>query len=130
MPKAVFLIKRKPGLSPEEFRNHYENVHIPLAMKYIGHLLLDYRRNYPQALVVDPAGAALQGEATRAYCDYDCITEMWVEKEQDLAEMAAIFGSPEVAPILAEDEARFLDSKNAVMIMSEEVFTDLSQYRA
>jgi len=125
MPKAIFLMKRIPGISAEQFRNHYENRHIPLAMKYIGHLLKDYRRNYPLHVIVDPAGDALDGEAAKAHCDYDCITEMWVENVQDLEEMARIFADPAVAPILREDEGKFLDSKSAVMIMSDEVRSEL-----
>ena len=125
MAKAIFLMKRIPGITKDQFRTHYETVHIPLALKYIGHLLVDYKRNYPIMAVLDPANPA-EGNYD---CGYDCITEMWVEKDEDLAEMARIFASPEISPLLREDEARFLDSKAAVMILSDEVSTDLSAWK-
>ena len=129
MPKAMFLMKRLPGITPEQFREHYEEKHIPLALRYIGHLLKDYRRNYPTRVIVDPAGAALSGADAAPFCDYDCITEMWVAHEEDLAHMAQIFSDPAIAPILAEDESKFLESKEAVMILTEEVCTNLPAIR-
>src|SRR3546814_14773322 len=47
MIKMLWLLKRKPGMSKEAFREHYENSHVVLAHKYVGHLLEGYHRNYP-----------------------------------------------------------------------------------
>lgn len=121
MPKAIFLMKRKQGITKEAFRDHYENNHIPLALKYINHLLVDYRRNYPLTALLDPANPS--GEEYD--CGYDCITEMWVRRDEDLEEMGRIFAAPDVSPILLEDEAKFLDSKTAVMILADEVRTTI-----
>src|SRR4051794_32707745 len=41
MFKAIFFLKRKPGISHEQFREHYENSHVKLADKYLGHLMID-----------------------------------------------------------------------------------------
>src|SRR3982074_2903866 len=46
--KVIFFLKRKAGLTPQQFRTHYENSHVKLAQKYIGHLVVAYKRNYPQ----------------------------------------------------------------------------------
>ena len=46
MYKVMWLLKRKAGISHAQFREHYENSHVRLAHKYIGHLMLDYKRNY------------------------------------------------------------------------------------
>lgn len=110
MIKIIFMLKRKPGMTVEAFRDHYENVHSELARKYIGHLLLSYTRNY-----VDIAGGHQEdaivgvsnagGEAE----DCDVITEMVLSREEDLAEMERINNLPELAPIFAADEERFLD---------------------
>jgi hypothetical protein len=32
--KILLLMKRKPGISMEEFRNYYENNHVPLELPY------------------------------------------------------------------------------------------------
>jgi hypothetical protein len=36
MVKVIFLLKRKAGLTPQQFRAHYESSHVKLAQKYIG----------------------------------------------------------------------------------------------
>ena len=46
MYKVMWLLKRKAGISHAQFREHYENSHAKLAHKYIGHLMLEYKRNY------------------------------------------------------------------------------------
>ena len=108
MIKIIFLLKRKPGMSVEAFREHYEKHHSELARKYIGHLLLSYTRNY-----VDVAGGhqpdAITGVSSGGEPDYDVVTEMVLENEAALAEMERINNLPELAPIFAADEARFLD---------------------
>lgn len=110
MIKIIFMLKRKPGMSVEAFRDHYENVHSHLARKYIGHLLVSYTRNF-----VDIAGGhqedAITGVSNAAgeADDCDVITEMVLKSEEDLAEMERINNLPELAPIFAADEERFLD---------------------
>ena len=45
MVKVMFLVKSKPGLSREEFCRHYEEAHVPLALKYFP-TFKRYVRNY------------------------------------------------------------------------------------
>jgi len=80
---ARYLVRRKPGLSFEQYRRHQLEVHVPLALKLPG--LLDYRIHFfeehggePQpydALVevafrspeeMEAAMASPEGEAARA----------------------------------------------------------------
>ena len=46
MFKVIWLLRRKPGITMDQFRNHYENSHARLAQKYFGDLMLSYKRNY------------------------------------------------------------------------------------
>ncbi len=41
----MLLVNRKAGVSREEFRRHYEDVHAPLAARHLQHLVR-YVRNY------------------------------------------------------------------------------------
>ena len=66
MIKAIGLIKRKPGLSREEFVKHYEEVHAPLALKYFP-TIKRYVRNH----IITPSGAEEP--------QFDCITEFWYD---------------------------------------------------
>lgn len=61
--RLLIFLKRKPGMSVAEFRDYYENRHIPLCMKYMRGATL-YRRHYLDL----PPGAAEM--------DFDVLTEL------------------------------------------------------
>jgi EthD domain len=121
--KVIFFLKRKKGTTPEHFRAHYESSHVKLAQKYIGHLLLDYKRNYPTFAMLNPSNVPPGTQPAPYDIGYDCITEMWVKDEADLAEVSRIFNDPVISPILVADELRFLQRENTVMLVSEEIDT-------
>jgi hypothetical protein len=64
MHKLLLFMKRRPGMTIPEFREYYENIHMPLCMKYwqSGER---YIRRY-----LDP----VEGMAEPAF---DVITELW-----------------------------------------------------
>ncbi len=110
MVKGVALIKRKPGLSPEEFRKHYEEVHAPLIRKSFPSLKR-YARNFVNAAPFS-RGA---GEP-----EFDCITEMWFDDMQGFQAMVDAWGG-EAGRAIANDERRFLDRTKTVYLIVEEV---------
>lgn len=115
MERVLVLLKRKPGLTFDEFRDHYEASHAKHGERYFGHLFASYRRNYI-------------AEGTR-FCDgavienaYDCVTELVFREVGDYAELRRIASDPEVQRVLSEDEAKFLDRTlcdNAVVTLME-----------
>lgn len=117
MVKIIYFLKRKNGTSPEQFRQHYESSHVLLAKKYIGHLLKDYIRNYPSFALLNPSEIPEGTEPQPYDIGYDCITEMHVESQEAIEEITRIFNDPEVNPILVEDEHKFLERDQTVMIM-------------
>ena len=121
--KIIFLLKRKRGLTPDQFRQHYETSHVKLAQTYVGHLLLGYRRNYPTFASLNPSAQSPDVAAVTAPIDYDAIAEMWVSDEAALAELSRIFNDPAVSPILAADEVQFLRREDTLMLVCEEVDT-------
>ena len=44
--RQIVMVRRKAGLSREEFRRGYEESHSRIAVRLFGHLWLSYRRNY------------------------------------------------------------------------------------
>lgn len=121
MIKIIYFLKRKNGTTPEQFRAHYESSHVVLAKRYIGHLLLDYVRNYPTFALLNPSNVP-EGTAPEPYdIGYDCITEMFVKDQAAVDEMGRIFNDPQINPILVEDELKFLERDKTVMIMVEVV---------
>jgi uncharacterized protein (TIGR02118 family) len=122
MIKLIFMLKRKAGMSPDAFRDHYEQVHVPMARRYIGHLLSDYRRNYPQLAVRNPSA---QGDdpSDPVPTPYDAVAEMWLADQAAVAEMTRIFNDPEISPVLNADQLEFLEPDQTLMLVCEEVST-------
>src|SRR6516162_2624546 len=120
MAKLIFFLKRKAGITHEQFREHYEKSHVRFAQKYVGHLLTDYKRSYPVFAALDPSNIP-PGSAPPSYdIGYDAITEMRVKDAGAIEEIARIFNDPAIQPILKEDERKFLDDKATVMIVCDE----------
>lgn len=126
MPKLLFFLKRKRGITKEQFREHYENNHVLYAQKYIGHLLTGYHRNYPIFTSLNPSNQP-EGKEVEPYdFGYDAITEMRVKDDAALLEIQRIFNDPKIQPILMKDELKFLDRESIVMIVSDEVDTGVT----
>jgi len=108
MVKAIALIKRKSGLSREDFRQHYEEVHAPLILKHsVG--LKKYVRNH----IIVPVGAEEP--------DFDCITELWYDSVGDYKASIAVW-STKAGQVIRNDEDSFLDrSKLAFFLVEEKV---------
>ncbi len=109
MIKSITLIKRKPGLSREEFIKHYEEVHAPLALKHFP-TFKRYLRNY----VITPPGAE--------ELDFDCITEIWFENMEGSKAVTDALGgyTTEIGKIFHDDEERFMDRDSRVSFLVEE----------
>ncbi len=106
MNKLVLLVKRKPGLTHEEFRQHYITSHAPLARTNLPHLR-KYLRNFLTALPGQPEP------------EYDCVTEFWFDDRAGLDATMAWVRTPE-GGILAEDEERFMDRPKMLCYFAEE----------
>ena len=116
MYKVFHLIKRKPHYTHEQFREHFERSHAPMALKFCGHLFREYRRNY--------VGTVFGGDDSRkaGKCygpmewDWDLISEWIVDSEEDLHKIFAIMESSEYRDYFEQDEDRFIDHTMNVMI--------------
>ena len=108
--KVIGVLKRKPGLTPVEFREHYEEVHVPLELShFLG--VKKYVRNY----VIgngDTRGAAEP--------DFDCITNVWFDDMEGYQAMIdALSGVPGQA--IRHSSQVFLDIPGTFYIPVEEV---------
>jgi uncharacterized protein (TIGR02118 family) len=101
--KAIILISRREGTSPEEFTQHFAEHHRPLVAQLPG-----LRRLVINHVLPDPNGPPPA---------YDAIAEDWFE---DPAAMAAAFASPEGQAVLADAHV-FLDmSRLQILVVAEE----------
>lgn len=104
MVKAIYFIKRKPGMELAAFRSYWLNQHaavvrrVPELRKYVQSHTLDsgYRRGDPL---------------------YDGVAELWYE---DTATMRRIADTPE-SRAAAEDDHKFLDMSDFDFILTEEI---------
>jgi uncharacterized protein (TIGR02118 family) len=101
MIKAVFLVYRRPDLSPEEFRRYWVDVHGPLAASIPG--LRKYVINFP-----------LPGAWT---APYDGISELWFDSAEAYE---AGLASPEGRASDA-DGVNFQDAAREELVLVEEV---------
>ena len=103
----MLFVKRKPGLSHEEFRAHYESTHAPLATRSLPHLFR-YARNYlvPFPGQPDPP--------------YDCVTEFWFDDAAGLKASIEWTRSAE-GQVLARDEENFMDRPTMLTFLADEV---------
>lgn len=118
MIKFVFSLKRKPGMSEEEFHDYWLNQHGPLVREYKDAFNI---RRYVQVHLADTdlndGLASARGSEPRYF---DGVAELWWDSEQDLL---AALDSPEAQAgleALIEDEARFIDLENSPVWMGYE----------
>lgn len=95
MHKVFVMLKRRPGMSPEAFRAHYEGVHAPLCMKYMAGVDR-YVRHY-----LAPAPGIKEPE-------YDVITELWF-KDKATLDLVLEHAAKDTMPddVIADEENLF-----------------------
>lgn len=104
--KILLFLKRRPGMSVQEFRDYYENTHVKLAEKYSAGLLRYFRR------YIDPVGVD--------ELPFDVITELWIEDRAAFEAIAAFTAKNQPPPEVLEDEKRLFDrSKSRVATVVE-----------
>jgi hypothetical protein len=109
MFKVLHFIKRKPHLTHEQFRDHFERSHAAMAIKFCGHLFTAYQRNYFDTVYT--GGDSRQpgsGYGERA-AGWDLISEWILPDEAALHEIYRIMQTPGIDELFHADEDRFID---------------------
>jgi hypothetical protein len=120
MIKALVFMKRRADLSEADVIQHYEHVHVPIVRKVFPQIG-KYVRNYFKLAEESPRqheSGAHSGEAPQPY--FDIVTEIWFANSADYASFVEKMQDPELARILATDEAKFLDRSVAQVFMVTE----------
>ena len=97
MIRTLALIVRRPDVSRREFRDHYEEIHAPLALPFMTGLQ-HYLRNH--------VAEALSGPAP----GFDVMTEFGYARAEDVEHIVGILESPDGEPI-RRDELTFMDTQ-------------------
>ncbi|MGA2951940.1 MAG: EthD domain-containing protein [Caulobacteraceae bacterium] len=115
--KIVYCLRRKPGISREEFQRYWLDVHGPMV-KARGEAI--GMRRYVQSHAVEtPMNAALAG-ARGGLESYDGVMEGWWDSEDEaLAALSTAEGQAAGAELLA-DEGKFIDFDRSPIFMTRE----------
>jgi hypothetical protein len=133
MYTVVLFVTRNNALTSEEFRDHYEHKHIPLAYSLLAPCWpTDFKRRYLARISRKGFGGPanpnrpplmLRGEMNELDCD--CIAEMTFENEARFQEFYKKIYAKENAAVLAKDEERFLEKGTTrVIVIGETWSTD------
>lgn len=120
---VLMLVYRNPALTPNQFKHHYETIHIPLMKSLTGKLFpISHTRRYIERADSDQAYAASVLGGSQADFDFDCLSELKFETEKGFRTMSALLASPELNPQVGEDCAAFMDpAKTKVVVLGEVV---------
>jgi hypothetical protein len=124
----VLFITREPSLTLEEFQDHYENTHIPLAYSLVSdawptsftrrYFARIHRKGFGGLANPDRPPLTLRGEMTELDCD--CIAEMTFPNEKSFQTFYKKIYERDVAAILAKDERIFLEQgKTRIVVVGE-----------
>ena len=112
MVTIVALIKRRADVSLEEFCEYYEHQHAPLFQRSIPPEVADVIVRYVQH-------HALQLGSATTEPAYDCVTEIGFA-DLDGVRLWSDWYLGEGGAILRDDEERFMDPRQRVVIVTEE----------
>ena len=117
MIKLVFCLRRKPGLSREEFQRYWRGEHAQLVAERADTLGI---RRYVQVHTADQPGLheALQARNSGSPEPYDGVAELWFDS-LDAFEAGDQDRQRAVAELL-DDERTFIDLPNSPMWLAEE----------
>ena len=80
-PRLLVLTARRQDLTPEQYKHHYEEIHIPLLRRLLGDAFpLAQERHY----IPRSTDGSLQSLIGSGYMAYDCITISMFADEKHL----------------------------------------------
>jgi uncharacterized protein (TIGR02118 family) len=117
MLKFVYVVRRRPDVSPEAFRKYWLESHGPLVRSFAEKLRA---RRYVQSHTIDtPLNLhAQQPRGTKPA--YDGLTEIWWDRAEDLIAALSTPEGQQINQALTQDEGRFCDLPNCSVFFTEE----------
>ena len=119
MIKLVFMVRRREGISREEFQRYWKEEHAELVQRHAGLLRIrQYVQTHARDTDLDDALAGSRGSEPR---QYDGVAELWWDSIDDLVQAATSEEGQTAQQALLEDERRFIDVANSPIWLGEEI---------
>ena len=118
--KVAAFMKRLPGVTHEQFRDHYEKVHRLIGEKYLKKHVIKYTRKYLTPFP-DPVTGSEQPRA------FDAVTEIWYSDKAAYDAANAQFSDPAVMKDIMDDVKNFLDLANSPHFFVMECASDMGR---
>lgn len=114
MVKLIVCVRRKAGLTREEFSTYWRQQHGPLVKS-----VPEFMRHVRKYVQCHLTAAALPGEARfGSLADYDGVGELWFDSPES---MQQAFNEPRYLAVIRPDELKFLDHDQCLSFLTEEV---------
>ena len=117
MIKIIFCLRRRTGMSFEEFDTYWRETHAPLVAGYADALRI---QRYVQSPRLDCDFASVAASVRNAPAPYDGVAELWYETKEDLAAGFETAEGRAAGRALIEDERRFIDLANSPIFFTDE----------
>lgn len=119
MIKQIGLLKRRPGMSVEAFREYYETKHRVIGEKYLKGHASKYIRRF-----LTPVGDPSTG--TMSEPEYDVLLEIWYPDQATFEQTSKLLRKPEAAAEIAADEEKLFDRSKMLFFTVQESESDLN----
>lgn len=113
MVELVVCLRRKKGMSKEDFHRYWREVHGPLVKG-----VADFVRHVRKYVQHHTVAGGIPGFPASAEEPFDGIAELWFD-DADAAGRA--FSEPRYLEIIRPDEQKFLDLSECRIFLAEEV---------
>ena len=110
MIRLIYPLRRKAGMSREDFQQYWRDVHGPLVAQHSTTLAI--HRYIQLHTLDDPINDALAEARGGTEPEYDGVAELWWQHENDLAAFGTAAGQAAGTELL-EDEKNFIDLANS-----------------
>ena len=116
--KLVFTLRRRKGMSRDEFKRYWREQHAPLVKRHAETLRIKrYVQTHARETDFDEGVSAPRGSEARFY---DGVAELWWDSLEDLAAAYASEAGQAAGADLLEDEQRFIDMSTSPLWFGEE----------
>ena len=118
MIKLVFTLRRREGLTREEFQRYWREEHAPLVARHAETLhIRRYVQTHARESELDGLLASSRGSELGVY---DGVAELWWDSLDDLTAAYATDAGQAAGAALLEDEQRFIDLPRSPLWLGEE----------